>query len=154
MLFSSAGRLASTVGHHKNFKNLKGTAYKDKVAGVCFTIGALSMIGIPLFGGFVSKYHLASASLLNSHKTALALGVLALSTVLNALYYIPAVTDIWSHLGENEHIAPKHADEAPDTETDKPFTAAAVILGAAVMLLGICYQPIIDIIESGLRLMN
>ena len=154
MLFSCAGRLASTVGHHKNFKNLKGTAYNDKLAGVCFTVGALSMIGIPLFGGFVSKMYLASASLLNPKKMILSLSILAVSTVLNALYYIPAVSDIWSKLKDGETVEPKHPGEAVDTAKDKTFMIAAVILAFMVIFLGICYQPIINIIQSGLQLMN
>ena len=57
LLFLCAGRLSAVSGHHKSLKNLRGSAYRDVCAGLGFTVGALSMIGIPLFGGFVSKLY-------------------------------------------------------------------------------------------------
>ena len=62
LLFLCAGRLSAVSGHHKSLKNLRGSAYRDIGAGLGFTVGALSMIGIPLFGGFVSKLYFASAA--------------------------------------------------------------------------------------------
>ena len=87
LLFCCAGRLSAVSGHHRSLKNLRGSAYRAIAAGIGFTVGSLSMIGIPLFGGFVSKLYFASASL-PTNRTAVTLLTIALSTVLNALYYI------------------------------------------------------------------
>ncbi|MEG0778984.1 MAG: proton-conducting transporter membrane subunit [Oscillospiraceae bacterium] len=145
MLFCCAGRLASVAGHHKNLAKLRGSAFLDPLAGIGFTVGALSMIGIPLLGGFVSKLYFASASLLSAEKMALTLLVLAASTVLNALYYVPATIAIWSPNGAAA------AEQLP--EDDQGFAAATLVSIAAVFVLGIFYQPIIAIIETGIRLM-
>ena len=62
LLFLCAGRLSAVSGHHKSLRNLRGSAYRDVGAGLGFTVGAMSMIGIPLFGGFVSKLYFAKQS--------------------------------------------------------------------------------------------
>lgn len=152
LLFICAGRLSAVSGHHKSLRNLRGSAYRDVVAGLGFTVGALSMIGIPLFGGFVSKLYFASASL-PTNKTALTLLTIALSTVLNALYYVPALLAIWVRPPAEEEAA-LLADVAQEELTfDRSFTGAAVVLMAAIIALGILYHPVLDVIEAGLRLL-
>ena len=151
LLFSCAGRLSAVSGHHKSLRNLRGSAYRDVTAGLGFTVGALSMIGIPLFGGFVSKLYFASASL-PTNKTALTLLTIALSTVLNALYYVPALLAIWVRPPAEEEKA-LLADAAPEELVfGRSFTAAAVVLIAGIFVLGIFYHPVLNVIEAGLRL--
>lgn len=152
LLFACAGRLSAVSGHHKSLRNLRGSAYRDVTAGLGFTVGALSMIGIPLFGGFVSKLYFASASL-PTNKTALTLLTIALSTVLNALYYVPALLAIWVRPPAEEEKA-LLADVTPEELTfDRSFTTAAVVLMAGIFVLGIFYHPVLNVIEAGLRLL-
>ena len=120
-------------------------------AGLGFTVGALSMIGIPLFGGFVSKLYFANAAL-PTGMTALTLLTIALSTVLNALYYVPALLAIWVKPPAEDEAAIL-ADVAPaDEARDRSFTAAAIVLTLGIFVLGIFYHPITDLIEAGVRL--
>ena len=151
LLFLCAGRLSAVSGHHKSLKNLRGGAYRDIGAGLGFTVGALSMIGIPLFGGFVSKLYFASAAV-PTGMTAMILLTIALSTVLNALYYVPALLAIWvKPPAEDEALV--LADVHPgDLAADRAFTAAAAILIVGIFVLGIFYHPITDLIEAGVRL--
>lgn len=150
LLFLCAGRLSAVSGHHKSLKNLRGSAYRDIGAGLGFTV-ALSMIGIPLFGGFVSKLYFASAAV-PTGMTAMILLTIALSTVLNALYYVPALLAIWvKPPAEDEALV--LADVHPgDLAADRAFTAAAAILIVGIFVLGIFYHPITDLIEAGVRL--
>ena len=142
LLFCCAGRLSAVSGHHKSLKNLRGSAYRDVSAGLGFTVGALSMIGIPLFGGFVSKLYLANAAL-PTNRTVLALVTLALSTVLNALYYVPALLAIWVRppAEAEQHVLEDTRPE--DLAFDRSFTTAAIALMAGIFVLGIFYYPII-----------
>jgi multicomponent Na+:H+ antiporter subunit D len=152
LLFCCAGRLSAVSGHHRSLRNLRGSAYRDFAAGVGFTVGALSMIGIPLFGGFVSKLYFASAAL-PTGKTVYILVTIALSTVLNALYYVPAVLAIWEKLPQaDENLVLSGADPAA-LAPDPAFTAAACALIAGVLVLGIFYHPITDVLNAGLALM-
>ena len=54
-----------------------------------FTIAALSMIGMPPLGGFISKWYLVLGSL--EAKQLPILIVLAVSTILNACYFLPII---------------------------------------------------------------
>ena len=84
--------------------------------------------------------------------TAAALLTIALSTVLNALYYVPALLAIWvKPPAEDEALV--LADVHPgDQAFDRSFTAAAAVLTAGIFVLGIFYHPITDVIEAGVRL--
>ena len=114
------------------------------MAGVAFAIGALSMIGIPLLGGFAAKMNFAVASVSESVNTGLTLFVLALSSILNALYYIPSLIALWS----------THTGKRPDrVKADKHYNAAAVISIIFIFILGIYYEPVMDIIVRGLELL-
>ena len=55
MLFLAAGGLADASNNSKKFRDLRGAGFRSPIAGVAFTIGALSMVGFPFLGGFASK---------------------------------------------------------------------------------------------------
>ena len=151
LLFCCAGRLSAVSGHHRSLKNLRGSGYRDLTAGVGFTVGAMSMIGIPLFGGFVSKLYFANASL-ESSKMGMILLTIALSTVLNALYYVPAMLAIWEKPPREDEAAVL-ADASPEELSfNRPFATAAVILICGIFVLGIFYHPILDVIRQGIKL--
>lgn len=152
LLFLCAGRLSTVSGHHRSLKNLRGSAYRDVTAGVGFTVGALSMIGIPLLGGFVSKLYLSEAALGSPFMAAVLLTVAA-STVLNALYYVPAILAIWVRPPWKE-IREVMLDVKPeDTRFDHLFFLAAALFMCLIFLLGIVYHPVINVIRAGIRLM-
>ena len=62
MLFLSGAGLAGASGGHQDFRSLRGAAHRAPAAGVLFTIGALSMVGIPIFAGFIPKLYFATAA--------------------------------------------------------------------------------------------
>ncbi|MCM1150109.1 MAG: hypothetical protein NC319_08540, partial [Butyricicoccus sp.] len=70
------------------------------------------------------------------------LAVLALSSVLNALYYIPALIAIW-----------RPAARPARPEKDPAFALGALGLMAGVLALGIFFQPVTALISRGLELM-
>jgi multicomponent Na+:H+ antiporter subunit D len=87
-LFFAAG--AIYVAHHKTLvSELDGIGYKMPFTMAAFTLGSLSMIGVPPLGGFVSKWYMFIGSVQAEHLPALI--VLAASTVLNACYFLPIV---------------------------------------------------------------
>lgn len=60
----------------------------------CFTLAALSLIGIPPMGGFIAKWYLALGAL-SVGKTINIVGVvmLMISALLTAFYLLPIVAD-------------------------------------------------------------
>ena len=54
-LFLSGAELAYASGGKGGFLAIRGAGQRCKPAGALFTVGALSMTGVPLFMGFISK---------------------------------------------------------------------------------------------------
>ena len=72
---------------------LKGIGRRMPITMTAFTIGALSMIGVPPTGGFVSKWYILAGAFEADNYVALA--TIIASTVLNAAYFLPIVYMIW-----------------------------------------------------------
>ena len=144
MLFSAAGGLASASGHKKDFESLKGAAYRNPIAAVAFLIGSLSMIGIPFFAGFGAKYYLSMAAMGTGVKMWITLFALAVSTVLNAIYYIKAIAVIFTKT-EGE-ITEKRRNS-------QTYNFAMVMFIIVNVLLGLFYQPVMEVITVGMSLL-
>jgi formate hydrogenlyase subunit 3/multisubunit Na+/H+ antiporter MnhD subunit len=91
-LFFCAGNLAETLGVHQ-IDEVKGIGRRMPLTMGAFTIAAFGMIGAPPVAGFISKWYLGAGGL--AADDAWVLGVLAISTVLNAAYFLPIVYAAW-----------------------------------------------------------
>jgi len=87
-LFFCAGAIAVAVGV-KNISEMTGIGKQMPVTMGAFFIGALSVIGLPPGGGFISKWYLALGTL--EAEQFLMLAVLLFSSLLNAAYFLPVV---------------------------------------------------------------
>lgn len=145
MLFISARGLSEVSGNSKDFTDLKGSGLRNKIAGVGFTVGALSMVGIPLFAGFTSKVYFAEAALMaNEKKMAIAMVVLAISTILNATYFIRAVISIYTP--RNEHFI------VPGYKVAGTMRFSLILFIILNFILGIFSNPIAIAIETGISM--
>ena len=99
LLFIAAIGLTDVSGGSRKFIELTGAAYRNKWAGAAFTVGSLSMVGVPLFSGFISKLLFAQAAVQNHTKMLPALIVLGISTILNAIYFMKTVIRIYTPVG-------------------------------------------------------
>lgn len=149
MLFVCCGAFVDEAGGKEQLENLKGAAHKNPLAGVAFTVGALSMIGVPLFAGFISKLYFATAALqMTGVRMILVLAALAISMILNAMYFLPSVIAIWTR-------AEKDGEPAPAKVKISPAFAFAMVLFIVVnLVLGIGYRPIVDVMELGIELIQ
>ena len=87
-LFFTAG--AIYVAHHKTkVSELDGIGRQMPFTMAAFTVGALSMIGIPPASGFISKWYLIFGSI-EANQIPIII-VIAASTILNASYFLPIV---------------------------------------------------------------
>lgn len=85
-LFFCAGAIY-VVSHKENISEMGGIGRKMPLTMLAFSVGALSMIGVPPVAGFISKWYLAVGSL-EAGEVSL-LFVLLASTLLNAGYFLP-----------------------------------------------------------------
>ena len=146
MLFNTAGAFMDEANGSRKFKDLVGAARKNMWAGIGFAVGALSMIGIPLFAGFVVKYNLALAALATNRRAVVALIALVISTVLNAIYYIPALMVLFKKTDKTKKI------QFFGTEVDTPFIISNGVFIICNFILGIMSPIFIALITFGLAM--
>ncbi len=92
-LFFCAGIYDQRAGV-KRIEALDGLGPRMPVTSVCFSLGALGMIGLPPTAGFVSKVYLGLGGMQSGAPWVL--GVLAVSTLLNAAYFLPLLYRLWA----------------------------------------------------------
>ena len=150
LAFASAIGLTDVSGGSRSFFELTGSGYRNKAAGVGFLVASLSMVGIPIFSGFVSKLLFAEAAVLVPNwKLLPTLIVLAISTVLNAIYFLKTVVRIYT---------PANKDEVREKgfftlrfPQQKIYCGAIVLFIIVNLVLGMASQPIIALIAEGLH---
>lgn len=129
-LFFCAGLFAEELRITKISK-LHGVGRRMPLTSAAFTIGALGMIGLPPFAGFVSKWALGLGSLDAGQPWVIA--VLITSTLLNAAYFLPVIIALWTNppkTAQADGDAPRIAEPAavaelsgePTHEQEEPTT--------------------------------
>ena len=110
LLFLTTPRLAEASGNSLLFRNLQGSGLRDPNTGVFFGAAGFSMIGIPIFAGFASKLLFATAAVGSgsARKMILIMLVLAVSSLLNALYFIRTLIRIFSEGKDKARTTVKH----------------------------------------------
>ncbi|MES4785441.1 MAG: hypothetical protein C4294_06040 [Nitrospiraceae bacterium] len=85
-LFLCAGSIY-VASHKTKVSELNGMGKRMPFTMAAFALGALSLIGFPLLGGFISKWYLTLGSIEAGQYSIVA--VLITSTILNACYFLP-----------------------------------------------------------------
>ena len=124
ILFFAAGAIESRIGHSR-IASLGGIGRTMPWTMACFAVAALSMIGLPPFGGFISKWFLLEGAL--SHQHYYAIAVVAISTVFNVLYFFPLVYRAFAWPAGDAKIA--NCSEAPSS-----MLLPMLLPGAALLL--------------------
>ena len=103
------------------------------------------MIGIPLTMGFVSKYRFALAAF--SHRVLIipTLIVLALSTVLNGLYFLRVVISLYNPLKEPRRRLPFSKQAA--------YAVSAVLFCLLNLAAGVAAEPLLNLLQRGIDLL-
>lgn len=132
-LFFCAGAIYVTA-HKKNISELDGLGRKMPWTFAAFGLAALSMIGAPPVGGFISKWYLLVGSL-QAHAYVI-LAVLIASTLLNAAYFAPVVYRAFfgQPAAPHGHATPAvaHGDHAHDHGEAAPAMLIPLCLTAAI----------------------
>jgi len=87
-LFFAAGSI-HTAAHLDYISQLDGVGRRMPVTMAAFAVGSLAMIGVPPTATFLSKWFMVGADI--AAEQWFSTGVVVVSTVLNALYFLPIV---------------------------------------------------------------
>ncbi len=146
MLFLSAGGLSDTVDGKQDFDSLRSSAHYNKPAGIAFAAGALSMVGIPIFVGFVPKMLFSISAFGHGFKTYIVLLALAISTILNVIYFLRTLVNIYSPA-----IVDIPRKQIPFNKI-KVFAVVVIIMAIVNLIVGLRSQPIISLFEKGIEI--
>ncbi len=136
-LFYCAGAIFVATGK-KYISQLDGIGRIMPITMGAFTIGAMSMIGIPGTAGFISKWFLGLGALDNN--SMLILIFLLTSSLLNAAYFMPVIYRAFFRAPAAEDL---HLAEA------KPAMVVPLTITATItVLLGLFPGPLLTLIEG------
>lgn len=125
-LFFCAGIFDERAGV-RTVEGLNGLGARMPLTSTCFSLGALGMIGLPPMAGFVSKIYLGIGGLQSGAPWVLA--VLAVSTLLNAAYFLPLLYRLWFL----EPAADARGDEAAPALVVPAVIAALASFGVGAL---------------------
>ena len=149
LLFIAVIGMTDASNTSRKIRDLTGAAYRNRVAGFGFMAGALSMVGIPLFSGFISKLLFMEAAVNNTKgKLIAALMVLAVSTVLNAIYFMRVIIRIYSP--EHGVYEGRMGFSVITAGRQKEYTLAIIIFVALNVMLGLFSDSVLGLIEQGI----
>ena len=149
LLFISAIGLTDVSAGSRSFFALNGSGYRNRIAGIGFAVGSLSMVGIPIFSGFVSKLLFAKAAIINpTWKMFPTVIVLAISTILNAIYFLKTVIRIYTP--EDPVVEEAKGFYSIRWDKQKLYTVTIILFVVLNLILGMNSKPVIHLIETGL----
>ena len=100
-LFFAAGSIYTSC-KKTEVSQLDGIGHRMPYTMTAFSIGALSMIGVPPAAGFLSKWYLFMGAF--QAEQFIAVIIIILSTLLNAAYFIPVIYAAWFKRESSETI--------------------------------------------------
>jgi multicomponent Na+:H+ antiporter subunit D len=139
MLFLAAGLIIYATGI-RNLKDLKGIGVRMPWTMGAFTIGALSMVGIPGTSGFISKWFLALGALDLNRPFYVA--IILLSSLLNGIYYFPIIIDAF--------FGTKMNPVSEFRDVPALMLIPVLILAAGVIFFGFYPKPLLDLVNKAI----
>jgi multicomponent Na+:H+ antiporter subunit D len=134
-LFFCAGALDRTLGV-KRIDEMDGVGRRMPVTMIAFTVAAFGMIGVPPVAGFVSKWYLSLGAL--DAGAGWVVGILVLSTLLNAAYFLPPLRRAWfASPGEDRSSAEGDAPAGLRHEAASPLLAPLCVTAALALAAGL-----------------
>ncbi len=134
-LFFAVGAVVYKTGL-SSIDNLRGLGKKMPWTMAAFTIAALSMTGVPLTVGFVSKWYLAVASIESGMWWLVP--IILISSLLTAIYFWRILDNVWlkptpgeeslEHGHDHHQQAPVKSNDAPLSMLIPTFTVAVLCI--------------------------
>ena len=134
-LFFAAGAIY-VASRKTEIGQLHGIGRRMPWTMAAFTIGALSMIGVPPTGGFVSKWYILAGAFQADNYVAIF--TIIISTALNAAYFLPIVYMAW-------FMKPETSSANAHGEAPFPAVLALSITALLTLLLFFFNGPLLEL---------
>jgi multicomponent Na+:H+ antiporter subunit D len=128
-LFFAAGSIY-TASRKTQVSQLAGIGRQMPWTMGAFAVGALSMVGVPLTAGFVSKWYMLLGAI--EAQQMFAVGVIMLSTLLNAAYFLPVV---YTAFFRRPQVRPEPGNKPEHGEAPLPVVLTVTMTAAGTLAL-------------------
>lgn len=142
-LFLVAGNLRIKEGHSEIQRMSRSYSSKYPFSMAVFTMGAISMIGLPPLAGFFSKWYLALGSI--EAGDYLFLAVLLISSLLNAVYFFRILEKVYIR---NPEAGSMQEEKQSYREVGLSALLPMLFLGIGLLVLGLGNVMIVDYIAD------
>ena len=134
-LFFAAGAIY-VASKKTDITEMRGIGRRMPWTMAAFAVGAVSMIGMPPTGGFISKWYILGGAIQDDNY--LALATLVVSTLLNAAYFLPFIFAAFLY---EEDVKPKK------DHGEAPWPMVVALTFTALLTFGFFafHQPIADL---------
>ena len=145
MLFVSCAEMDDACGGTHLRKDLRGAFYHSPLLALAFSLGALNLTGVPLLSVFMTKVTLTQAAIeVGGRHMGIVLGAVAISTLLNAVYFLGTAMTLFIPTKEGDVVL-------PPTVRKNPFTTVGLVgLMALNLAMGLFSQPFLSALAEGL----
>jgi len=139
LLFLAAGYMIYRVGS-KSITSLNGIGKKMPLTSFAFAIGSFSLIGLPPFAGFISKFSIIYAAIQVKKPIFLAfIAVVLIATIVEAGYFFRIVQNLYFKEGKKLEKV---------TETSGFILIPLIILTISIIAIGIHPQFITGLLKE------
>lgn len=135
-LFLTEGTIVKKTGL-RNTLDMDGIARSLPTTMALYTICSLSMMGIPLFAGFISKWNFAHAIM--EVDSILLILILTLSSLLNGIYFLPLSIRSYFVIDESRERG---------LRLESKGNLPVIILGLLVIVTGVFSSPLMDFLNN------
>lgn len=124
---------------------LEGMGKKMPLSFICFALSGMSIVGIPLFAGFISKWEIAMSAInVNTWYSFVAICVLLISALLTAIYVFDIIFRAFFKKPteyNKENVEKAH-------EVNYKFMVPIATFSILSLVLGVFGTPLLQIIEK------
>ena len=136
-LFYSAGNIYTLTRRNKT-EEMRGVGYITPKSFLFFTVASLSLIGIPPFAGFVSKYYIMHAAAAERPVNYIVIITVIISSLLTAIYLFRVIYLGYYKTGEEENTLKESNNKLPlgmlfATSICAVFSVGFVVFNRAIM---------------------
>lgn len=126
----------------RDIDKMKGVGREMPITLGIFSLGALSMVGIPVLPGFISKWNLALAAI--EHDQFYLIVIILASSLLNASYYFPIIIN--GYFGNSNLEGKVYMSKMKPIKELVPL----ILLSLMMVIVGFASGPILDWIASAI----
>ncbi len=121
---------------------LRGIGKELPITMTCFALASLSLIGLPITGGFTAKWYMCSGALELGNFGIFGIVVLMISALLTAGYLLPIVTDAFFPGNDFDYSS------VPNIRLSWNMKIPLLCLSAGAVLTGLLAGPFIRFVSS------